>query len=79
MAEIKEDLREMQARGYYGDGEYATTLVHEDSRCEGLVSIHADTSLGFWSDGRRLRDSATMAAEGLSTSLNSQGSARNSS
>ena len=39
MADIKGDLRHMQARGYFGDG--------------------------FWSDGRRLKDSAKMGAEGL--------------
>ncbi|ORY23213.1 WLM domain-domain-containing protein [Naematelia encephala] len=42
MASIKKDVREMQARGYFGDG--------------------------FWSDGRRLKDSVKMGAEGLKPS-----------
>lgn len=40
MRDIKADVANMQARGYYGDG--------------------------FWSDGKRLKDSVKMGAEGVS-------------
>ncbi|WVW82392.1 hypothetical protein I302_104399 [Kwoniella bestiolae CBS 10118] len=42
MADIKADVRGLQARGYYGDG--------------------------FWSDGKRLRDSVRMGGEGYRAS-----------
>ena len=68
MAEIKDDVRRMQARGYYGDGalpnlSYLVTM-------EGPSQILANVVLctGFWSDGRRLKDSAKMGAESLRAS-----------
>jgi hypothetical protein len=56
MAAIKQDVKNMQARGNYGDGKSTPS-----------ASEHiAERTAGFWSDGQRLRDSAKMGAEGLS-------------
>lgn len=58
MAAIKQDVKNMQARGNYGDGK-STPPASEHI---------AERTAGFWSDGQRLRDSAKMGAEGLSES-----------
>jgi hypothetical protein len=51
MAEIKADVREMQARGNYGDGK-----PRPDD---------PGSSAGFWSDGQHLQNGAKMGGEGL--------------
>lgn len=56
MAEIKADVREMQARGNYGDGELNHIVEFEN---------HCADATGFWSDGQRLKDSVSMGGEGL--------------
>jgi hypothetical protein len=56
MREIKADVARMQAAGNSGDG--ASPL----GKLPGVSLI----SEGFWSDGKRLKDSVKMGAEGLS-------------
>ena len=63
MKEIKDEARAMQERGYYGDGEI---------QC---LTIWRSTELaGFWSDGKRLKDSVKMGAEGLCEPVNDSSS-----
>ncbi len=55
---LRVEVRQLQARGYYGDG---------NSRCiiSTLISLRNPCQTGFWSSGTRLRDLARVGGEGL--------------
>ena len=58
MREIKNEVKEMQAKRYFGDGTCSNLCYVSSAPCSSLV-------IGFWSDGQRLKDSIKMGAEGL--------------
>lgn len=55
---LREEVRQLQNRGYYGDGKQSVA-AHAYS--------HANITLlpGYWSSGQRLADSATIPGDGI--------------
>ena len=53
---LRHDVRDLQNRGYYGDGALSATAAS-------LIGSSGGT--GYWSSGKRLADSARIGSEGL--------------
>jgi len=54
---LRTEVRQLQDRGYYGDGMSSCTSTFPASECF--------CRLGYWSSGTRLRDSARVGGEGV--------------
>ena len=58
-AKLRNDVRELQSEGYYGDGRKRNTAYHI------LPLISLRLLLGYWSSGHRLADSSRVGGQGL--------------
>lgn len=54
--QLRNDVRALQNRGYYGDGTHSTKF---------LLHSTPYKSPGYWSSGTRLADSAKIAGQGI--------------